>query len=452
MNNNAGKYETILKNIKCPKKLRSMTNLKILSKITKKKITIFDLETTTYNPYVDWMGITEFAYLTISPDGQVKHKASLVNPERNIPPKVRELTGITNEDVANFSNWSKWTKEFHKIAKEHVVVGYNCASFDCNVILKQNERYGLKETKFEEILDAMALPDVSGKLVEAATSHGITAKSYHRAMADVLVTSYLVESVIEKNGVDEIKKYINAPVKFKSNKASGGFSPKKKRQEEISEYYEKHGNLPDLEVFAKERNIKKGTVESDVMVLIEQGKMPNSILENSNVQDWLSVRIEEAIDICWVGEDEFRLKPLFVYFEEKAPAGFDYTQLKIALKNSGFTSSPREKRQEELTNYYEKHGCLPDLEVFAKERNIKKETVESEIIPLIQQGKMPNSIIENKKVQEWLSTRIKKAIETCWVGEDKNKLKPLFVYFEEKAPTGFTYNQLKLALKKRNSN
>ena len=332
MKANAGEYEAILKNIKCPKKLRPMANLKMLSKIIKRQITIFDLETTTFNPYVAWMGITEFAYLTIYPDGQVKQKSSLVNPERNIPPKVRELTGITNEDVAYFSDWSKWTKEFHKIAKEHVVVGYNCASFDCNVVLKQNERYGLKGTKFERILDAMALPGVSGKLVDAATSHEITAKSYHRAMTDVLVTSYLVESVIEKNGVDEIKKYINAPVKSKSNKSSGGFSPKKKRQEELSEYYEKHGNLPDLEIFAKERNIKKGTVESDVIILIEQGKMPSSVLENTEVQGWLSARIEDAIEICWVGDDENRLKPLFVYFEEKAPAGFDYTQLKLALK------------------------------------------------------------------------------------------------------------------------
>jgi len=327
MKNNAGKYETILKNIKCPKKLKQLANLKKLSKRIRRPITIFDLETTTNNPYVAWMGITEFAYLTIHPDENVEQKSSLVNPERNIPPKIRELNGITNEDVANFSNWSMWAEEFDRIAKEHLVVGYNCASFDCNVVLKQNERYGLKGTKFERILDAMTLPSVHGKLEKAAMSHEITAKSYHRAMADVLVTSYLVESVIRNNKIEEIEAYICSHQTF-----SGGFSPKKKRQEELTVYYEKNGCLPDLEAFGKERNIKKGTVESDVIILIQNGKMPSSVLENAEVQEWLSVRIEKAIELCWVGDDENKLKPLFVYFEEKAPTGFDYTQLKLALK------------------------------------------------------------------------------------------------------------------------
>ena len=59
--------------------------------------------------------------------------------------------------------------------------------------------------------------------------------------------------------------------------------------------------------------------------------MPRSVLEKHIVQKWLSTRIEEAIEKCWIGDDENRLKPLFLYFSEKAPEGFDYTQLKLAL-------------------------------------------------------------------------------------------------------------------------
>ena len=79
------------------------------------------------------------------------------------------------------------------------------------------------------------------------------------------------------------------------------------------------------------RNIKKNTVEADVLHLIQKKIMPNSVLENPVVQKWLSVQIEKAIETCWVGENQNRLKPLFVYLSEKAPEGFDYTQLKLTL-------------------------------------------------------------------------------------------------------------------------
>ena len=62
---------------------------------------------------------------------------------------------------------------------------------------------------------------------------------------------------------------------------------------------------------------------------------------------------------------------------------------------------------------------------------------------------MPNSVLENPVVQKWLSVQIEAAIESCWVGEDKNRLKPLFLYFTKNAPEGFDYTQLKLALGKR---
>ena len=43
--------------------------------------------------------------------------------------------------------------------------------------------------------------------------------------------------------------------------------------------------------------------------------------------------LDDAIKTCWVGEAKGRLKPLFAHFEPKAPAQFDYTQLKLALQS-----------------------------------------------------------------------------------------------------------------------
>jgi len=319
-------------------KINRLIHLNKLSKKLNRPITIFDLETTTYNPYVKWMGITELGFITLYPDGNTKQTSALVNPERNIPPKVRELTGITNDDVRGKPTWDEWKESLHEIANKHLIIGYNCASFDCIVVIKQNERYGLTGTKFNNVLDAMSLPDVQGKLEKAAASFGITSNTFHRAMADVWATALLVEAVAAKYDLQTLEsciKSVSSTSSTFSPNSSGNFSPKKKRKEELTKYFEEHASLPDLEAFGKERNIKKSTVESDVFDLIRNEIMPKSVLENPLVQKWLSTKIEEAIEKCWIGEDENRLKPLFLYFSEKAPEGFDYTQLKLALGKRG---------------------------------------------------------------------------------------------------------------------
>ena len=207
-----------------PNNLKPLMRLKKFAKKRKSPITIFDLETTTNIPYVKWMGITEVGFLTIYPDGSIKQTSALVNPERNIPPKVRELTGIMNEDVRGQPTWDAWKHRFHKIASEHLVIGYNCASFDCVIVEKQNERYGLSGTLFANILDARFLPDVRGKLEKAAGSFGITSKSYHRAMADVWATVFVVEAVAVKYGLEILESHIRKPSHSKKRPSSGSAS------------------------------------------------------------------------------------------------------------------------------------------------------------------------------------------------------------------------------------
>ena len=380
----------IPKQMDVPNNLKPLMRLKKFAKKRKSPITIFDLETTTNIPYVKWMGITEVGFLTIYPDGSIKQTSALVNPERNIPPKVRELTGIMNEDVRGQPTWNAWKHRFHKIASEHLVIGYNCASFDCVIVERQNERYGLSGTRFANILDARFLPDVRGKLEKAAGSFGITSKSYHRAMADVWATVFVVEAVAIKYGLEILESHIRKP-SSKKRPSSGSASFSRNKKGIIYAH-----DLETLEAAIKASK-KNGT-----KVIYDRDISPKKKDLSSNSSNF-------------------------------------WTERKEANK----------KRKEELTKYFEEHGCLPDLEAFGKERNIKKNTVEADVLHLIQKEIMPNSVLENPVVQKWLSVQIEKAIETCWVGENQNRLKPLFVYLSEKAPEGFDYTQLKLTLAKR---
>jgi len=94
----------------------SLPRLLELAKRRAQPITVFDLETTTNIPYVAWMGVTEVGLLTIQPDGRLEETSAFVDPERNIPPFVRELTGITNKDVRGQPTWDVWKERFHEIA------------------------------------------------------------------------------------------------------------------------------------------------------------------------------------------------------------------------------------------------------------------------------------------------------------------------------------------------
>jgi hypothetical protein len=215
------------------------------------------------------------------------------------------------------------------VAANNLTIGYCSFGFDCPGVVGQNVRYGKEGTVFSNHIDVYALPGVTGKLAEAAEMHGVVSDSYHRALADVLVTAKLLCKVAEKHGLDVVLTHIGQrPAR---GGGSSGFSSRAGREEELLKYHTKHGGLPDLDKFGDRHGIKRSTVEGDVYRLIEKGTFEAEILEQSGVQDWLSERIEGAIEQCWQGEAEGRLKPLKEALETEAPQGFDYTQLRLAL-------------------------------------------------------------------------------------------------------------------------
>lgn len=288
-------------------------------------VTVFDLETTTNIPYVHWMGITEVGAITLCPDGTETEISALVDPGRSIGREVAELTGIQNADVRGKPTWEKWAEVFKVIAREHVVVGFNCLLFDCVVVARQNERYGVSATEFASVLDARALPGMEGSLVEVASRHGVELDNAHRALSDARATADLVEFVARRDGLD----LLETKLRRCGGEAMG--SPRAEREAGLLEHFGRCGRLPELEAFAVRCGVKKSTVEGDVLRLIEAVRLPAQVLEAPGVQQWLSQHLESVIAECWIGAADGRLKPLHDRLAPSAPPGFDYTQLRIAL-------------------------------------------------------------------------------------------------------------------------
>jgi len=107
-------------------------------------LVLFDLETTGLDPETD--KITEIAMYRLVPgndgpdaDGRV---VTLVNPEQAIPDKVTDITGITEEDVANAPTFADLMDKIAALVQDADFCGYNAASFDVPFLRKMFERHG----------------------------------------------------------------------------------------------------------------------------------------------------------------------------------------------------------------------------------------------------------------------------------------------------------------------
>ena len=152
-------------------------------------------------------------------------------------------------------------------------------------------------------------------------------ESFHRALADVWTTARLMEAVAQSKDVATLEKSIG--------KMRGQGGQRSEREEIIAEAFANDRHLPDLQEIASEYGVKVGTVEGDVLRLIKSDRLPADVLANQEVQTWLADALEPAIRSEWHGHQNGRLKPLMERLCINAPAGFDYTQLKLALIKHG---------------------------------------------------------------------------------------------------------------------
>lgn len=161
---------------------------------------IVDIETTGGSANIE--KITEIAiYLH---DGQeiTGEFVSLVNPERNIPYFITNLTGITNEMVEDAPRFYEIAKTIVELTEGRTFVAHN-ARFDYSFIRQEFKSLGFNFKR--NILDTVAL---ARKLFPGHRSYSlgnickdldILINGRHRAAGDALATVRLFEMLIKKD-------------------------------------------------------------------------------------------------------------------------------------------------------------------------------------------------------------------------------------------------------------
>ena len=164
------------------------------------KFAVIDLETTGLDPQ-HGDRITEIGFV-IWQNGKIVDKyESLINPERDIPEFVQDLTGITNKMVMNARSSAEVLSEAMSIIGDIPLIAHN-ASFERKFL---NAELRKISPKYEVnlicslLLSRRVFPDANGyKLGDLVTTLNLPKGNAHRALSDALMTAHLVSTMNDK--------------------------------------------------------------------------------------------------------------------------------------------------------------------------------------------------------------------------------------------------------------
>ena len=159
---------------------------------------IFDIETTGLSAIND--AITEIGAVKVK-DGEVIDSFSqLVNPGREIPEFITNLTGITNEMVKDAPTIDEVIVDFNEFIQGSVVVAHN-ASFDVGFIRENLKKVGLG--LYNPVLDTLELaravfPDLKNHKLNTLAEHlEVVLENHHRALDDANATKDIFLKTME---------------------------------------------------------------------------------------------------------------------------------------------------------------------------------------------------------------------------------------------------------------
>ena len=185
---------------------------------------VFDIETTGLSPKE--CKITEIGAIKIE-HGEITDKFSqLINPGVPIPPNITDLTGITDEMVADKPHIDSVLPEFLEFCHGCAVVAHN-AQFDCGFI-----RYNAAELNLEFHNKTVDTLKISRELFPNERKHsldaickrlGVSLENHHRAVDDATATAEIFLKFVElahknKDDADEVINIDTRPELLKNQK------------------------------------------------------------------------------------------------------------------------------------------------------------------------------------------------------------------------------------------
>jgi len=175
----------------------------------KQEYAIVDIETTGGN--ATHSRITEIAIVIHDGEKVIDRWETLVNPQKEIPPAIFALTGITNEMVREAPIFELISDQVFELLSDRVFVAHN-VNFDYSFVRHELERAGLKWTA-KKLCTVRAARKIrpgmlSYSLGRLCSSLDIDLENRHRAGGDADATAILFTRLLEWDTEKEMDKMI----------------------------------------------------------------------------------------------------------------------------------------------------------------------------------------------------------------------------------------------------
>lgn len=169
---------------------------------------IVDIETTGSS--ANYGKITEVAILIHDGQRVIDEFQSLINPEAFIPNAITNLTGITNQMVAEAPTFGEVADDIQSLLKDNIFVAHN-VNFDYSFLKKefQDLGYSFQYKKLCTVrLSRKIFPGLPSYSLGRLCEHfGIPNHARHRAMGDAKATTILLDRLL-MNDKGEIASFL----------------------------------------------------------------------------------------------------------------------------------------------------------------------------------------------------------------------------------------------------
>ena len=277
---------------------------------------VFDIETTGLSPAN--CKITEIGAIKIE-NGTITDKFSqLINPGVPIPYNITELTGISDDMVADKPDITQVLPEFLDFCGNATVVAHN-ASFDCGFIRYNASALGLEfhnHTLDTLRIDREQFPDEKKHSLDVMCKRlGVSLENHHRAVDDATATAEaflkLTEIVNSSNSSGKVTNIETCPELLKNQKyhiiiIAKNYVGLKNLYKLISQ--------SNLKYFYKRPVMPKSIIEKHREGLIigsacEAGELYRSILDKKSDNDLLEIAsFYDYLEIQPLGNNDFMLR------------------------------------------------------------------------------------------------------------------------------------------------
>lgn len=284
---------------------------------------VFDLETTGFSPTRN--RIIEIGAVKVEKGKITDRFSTFVNPEVAIPPRITDVTSITDDMVSDAPKIESVLPEFLDFCEGCVLVAHN-AGFDYSFICKKGAEQGrdIHYTVVDTVGVARVLFPHLAKytLDNVAKTMKISLVNHHRAVEDAEATAEIFEKMIrmlEKQGITDLKALYerthSAPEIIKKKPSYHAIILAKNEVGRVNLYH--LVSMAHLDYYARRPRIPKSQLMKYREGLIlgsacEAGELYRALLDDADEE-----RIEELVDFY----DYLEIQPIgnneFMFDKEK---------------------------------------------------------------------------------------------------------------------------------------